>query len=148
MFKHLRLKRALVVIDVESTGVNLSIEPIIEVAVLKCLSGDKPMSFVRRLNPGVPFPTAAIHGITDADVTKCRSFAGIARKLARFLDGCDLAGFGIKKFDLPLLIAEFRRAGVSFARGMRRHRRTPPGLSSARATRLAIRVRVLRRRPI
>jgi DNA polymerase III subunit epsilon len=63
----------------------------------------------------MPIPTAAaIHGLTDADVAKCRSFVGIARKLALFLDGCDLAGFGIKKFDLPLLIAEFRRAEVSF----------------------------------
>jgi DNA polymerase III subunit epsilon len=140
MFKHLRLKRPLVVIDVESTGVNLSIDRIIEVAVLKCLSGDKPMSFVRRLNPGMPIPTAAaIRGLTDADVAKCRSFVGIARKLALFLDGCDLAGFGIKKFDLPLLIAEFRRAGVSFPLGgcavidvlQVYHQREPRDLQSA-----------------
>jgi DNA polymerase-3 subunit epsilon len=141
MFKHLRLKRPLAVIDVESTGINLCADRIIEIAVLKCFSGDKPTSFVRRLNPGIPIPTAAaaIHGVTDADVAKWRSFTDIARKLARILDGCDLAGFGVKKFGLPLLIAEFRRAEVSFPLVGRdiidviqiQHQRGPRDLQSA-----------------
>jgi DNA polymerase III subunit epsilon len=116
MFKHLRLTRPLAVIDIESTGVNPAADRVVEVAALRYAPGGKPMSFVRRVNPTVPIPPAAsaVHGIVDADVADCRPFAGIARKLTRILDGCDLAGYGIKKFDLPLLVAEFRRAGLPF----------------------------------
>lgn len=117
MFESLRLKRPLAFVDVESTGVNPQTDRIIEVGVYRVSQDDKPVSVVRRVNPTVPIPAEAtkVHGITDADVANCRTFADIARKLARFLEGCDLAGYGIKRFDLPILAAEFRRAGVHFA---------------------------------
>lgn len=116
MFQSLRIKRPLAFVDVESTGVNPQSDRIVEVGVYKVTPGEKPVSIVRRVNPTVPIPATAtkVHGITDADVADCRPFAAVARKLVRFLDGCDLAGFGIRKFDLPILVAECRRAGVHF----------------------------------
>jgi DNA polymerase III epsilon subunit-like protein len=116
VFQSLRLKRPLAFVDVESTGVNPQTDRVVEVGVYKICPGEKPVSVARRVNPTVPISAAVsrVHGITDADVADCRPFAAIARTLVRFLDGCDLAGFGIKKFDLPILAAECRRAGVHF----------------------------------
>ena len=70
----------------------------------------------RRLNPGIPIPAAstAIHGITDADVASAPRFRDVAAELAAYLAGCDLAGYNIAGFDLPVLRAEFLRAGVAF----------------------------------
>ena len=74
------------------------------------------------VDPGVPIPAeaSAVHGITDGDVAGRPPFPGIAPRLATFLDGCDLAGFGIARFDLPLLDAEFARAGIGFSIADRR----------------------------
>ena len=122
MFKHLRLKRPLTVIDIESTGVNPPTDRVVEIACLRVAADAKPVWAVRRVNPTVPIPPAAtaVHGIRDQDVKDCPTFADIARKVARFVADSDLAGFGIKRFDLPLLVAEFRRAGVHFPLAGRR----------------------------
>jgi DNA polymerase-3 subunit epsilon len=117
MFHSLRIRQPLAIVDVESTGVNPQSDRVVEVGVYKVGPDEKPVSVVRRVNPTVPIPAAAtqVHGITDADVADCRPFAAVARKLVRSLDGCDLAGFGIKKFDQPILVAECRRAGAHFS---------------------------------
>src|SRR5262245_41599378 len=116
MLKHLRLNRPLAFLDAESTGVNPQSDRVVEIALLRCTADEKTVSFSCRVNPGVPIPpnATAVHGITDADVAGCRRFEAIAPQLVRFLDGCDLAGYGIKRFDLPLLVAEFHRAGIRF----------------------------------
>jgi len=116
MFQCLQLDRPLAFIDMESTGLNPATDRVVEIAVLRCARGQEPILVSRRINPVVPIPPTAtvIHGITDADVSECPRFDEIAQKVDRFLDGCDLAGYGLKKFDLPLLSAEFRRAGVQF----------------------------------
>jgi len=116
MFHRLRVTRPLAFLDVESTGANPQADRVVEVAVFRVDPDGKTVSAVRRVNPTVPIPAAAtkVHGIADADVAGCRPFADVARRLVRFLDGCDLAGFGIKRFDLPILAAECRRAGVHF----------------------------------
>jgi DNA polymerase-3 subunit epsilon len=114
--KNLTLSRRLAAFDLESTGVDPATDRIVEVAVLT-LSPVGPASlFHSRVNPGRPIPAAAtaVHRIADADVAGAPRFREIAAELARRLDGCDLAGFGIGGFDLPLLAAEFARSGVPF----------------------------------
>jgi len=112
----LPLDRPVVVFDVETTGVNPRLDRIIEIACVKIHPDGRRENWVRRLNPGVPIPASstAIHGICDADVQGLSSFREIARELADFLEGCDLAGYNISGFDLPALRVEFLRAGVAF----------------------------------
>ncbi len=118
----LPLDRPLVVYDTETTGTNSRSDRIIEIACLKVHPDGRREQFVRRLNPTVPIPAAStvIHGISDADVADAPRFRDIAVALAAFLDGADLAGYNITGFDLPVLRAEFLRAGVSFEISERR----------------------------
>ena len=113
-FQHLQLTRPLCVLDCETTGTSPQHDRIIEVAVVKFKPEGRPSRFVRRVDPGVPISAAAtsVHGLTDQDVAGCPPFAAIAPGLARFLQGADLAGYNIARFDLPLLLAEYRRADL------------------------------------
>ncbi len=113
----LKLERPIVCFDIESTGVLPSRDRIVEIAVLKIHPDGRRSEAVTRLNPGIPIPPAAsaVHGITDADVADAPAFADVAEKLARFLDGCDLAGYNILNFDVPMLQAEFARVGCDFS---------------------------------
>lgn len=110
----LKLKRPIVFFDLETTGVDVCRDRIVEIAVVKIEpSGDKEVK-VRRINPGMPIPpeATAVHGITDADVADAPRFEQIARSLYAFIDGCDLGGYNSNKFDVPMLAEEFLRAGV------------------------------------
>ena len=113
----LKLERPLVVFDIESTGVNPMRDRIVELAVLKISPDGAMQSTVRRVNPEVPIPpgAAAVHGITDADVADKPPFSVIAANFARYLDDCDLGGYNLLNFDVPLLQAEFQRAAVPFS---------------------------------
>ncbi|MFO0799667.1 MAG: 3'-5' exonuclease [Gemmataceae bacterium] len=115
--KHLVLTRPLCVVDLETTGTDPATDRVVEVAVLTLTPGGAADLFHSRVNPGRPVPPAAtaVHGIGDADVRAAPTFAALAPALARRLAGCDLAGFGVAGFDLPLLCAEFSRAGVPFS---------------------------------
>jgi DNA polymerase-3 subunit epsilon len=112
----LDLTRPLVVFDIESTGVNPLRDRIVELAVLKIFPDGHTQNTVRRLYPEMPIPAAAsaIHGITDDDVKDCPPFSCIADKLFHYLEDCDLAGYNITGFDIPILEAEFKRAGFTF----------------------------------
>ena len=113
----LKLERPLAFIDLETTGTSVSTDRIVEVAVLK-LSPDGTVDLrSQRLNPGTPIPpeATAVHGITDADVSDRPSFRRLAASLLSFLDGCDIAGFGVARFDLRVLEAEFARAELQFS---------------------------------
>src|SRR5258706_12121867 len=114
MLRNIQLDRPLAVLDLETTGIDPKLDRIIEVSVLKLVPGGGHDHRTRRVNPGVRIPpeATAIHGITD-DVADCPTFRAIAPGLARYLDGCDLCGFSILKYDLRLLAAEYNRAGVS-----------------------------------
>lgn len=116
MFGRLELTRPLAVFDIESTGVNPARDRIVEISVMKLFPDGTQQSTTRRLNPGIPIPPAvtAIHGISDADVANEPFFADIAQKLHSYLADCDLAGYNITTFDVPLLECEFKRAGLSF----------------------------------
>jgi len=112
----LNLKRSLAFIDLETTGINISSDRIVEISVLKIIPGGKEEWMVSRVNPEMPIPpkSTSIHGITDADVASSPTFKEIAKNLATFLEGCDLAGYNALKFDIPVLAEEFLRANVDF----------------------------------
>lgn len=114
--QHLTLSRPLLILDLESTGTDPAADRVVELALLT-LFPDRPTElFQTKVNPGRPIPAAAtaVHGIRDADVRDAPTFAALAPDLTRRLAGCDLAGFGVASFDLPLLCGEFARTRVSF----------------------------------
>ncbi|OFW63472.1 MAG: hypothetical protein A2Y74_01325 [Actinobacteria bacterium RBG_13_63_9] len=120
--ERLRLQRPLVFVDVESTGVSVSSDRIIEIAFLRINPDGSEEYRRKRVNPGIPVPAdaTAVHGITDADVANEPPFTAYAKALWGVLSECDFAGFGVSRFDLPLLEAEFRRAGLEFGWRSRR----------------------------
>ena len=139
--KNLKLDRPIAFIDVETTGLSPSWDRIIELAVLKVHpNGTEELNTVR-INPEMPIPpeTSRIHGITDGDVADKPRFKQYASSLRDFFGDCDIGGFGVKRLALPILEAEFRRAGVKFSRGGRRiidaqvifHKLEPRDLSAA-----------------
>ena len=89
---------------------------IVEVAILRIEPDGTNETFHSLIRPEMPIPKAAsrVHGLTDDDVSVCPTFAEVAPEVSRMIDGCDLAGFGITSFDLPVLIAEFARVGLPF----------------------------------
>jgi DNA polymerase-3 subunit epsilon len=112
----IQLKKPLAFIDLETTGINLGTDRIVEIAIVKILS-DGTKSIKRKLiNPEMPIPKASIdvHGITDEMVKEAPSFKQAAQELKQMLDGCDLAGYNSNRFDIPLLMEEFLRAQVDF----------------------------------
>jgi DNA polymerase-3 subunit epsilon len=116
------LDRPLVFLDLETTGLSTSHDRIVELAIIKVTPRGDVLERVRRFNPLMPIPAeaTAVHGITDEDVRSEATFAQRARSLADLLDGCDLAGFNVRRFDIPMLVAEFRRADVAFDARARR----------------------------
>lgn len=110
----LSLHRPLVVFDVETTGLSFDSDRVIEIAALKIYPDGTREQRCRRLNPEIPIPPEAsqIHGITDEDVATEPTFSQAARAIFEFFDGCDLAGYNILRFDVPMLAAEFRRLEV------------------------------------
>ena len=113
---NLKLKNPLVVFDIESTGTKISEDRIVELALIKVMPDGTIEEKCRRINPTIPIPveTSMIHGIYDEDVKDEPTFKQLAKSLVDFLEGCDLAGFNIIKFDVPLLVEEFLRANVEF----------------------------------
>ena len=112
----LNLKNPLVFFDLETTGINITQDRIVEISFLKVHPNGKEEIKSRRINPEMPIPpqATAIHGITDEDVKDCPTFKQVAKSLADQLEGCDLAGFNSSRFDVPMLSEEFLRAGVDF----------------------------------
>ena len=110
----LNLKNPLLFFDLETTGINIVKDRIIEISYVKVSPNGKEESRTFRVNPGMPIPleSTAIHGITDEDVKDCPTFKEIAKTLAKQIEGCDLAGYNSNRFDIPMLAEEFLRAGV------------------------------------
>ena len=110
----LNLKRPIVFFDLETTGVDTARDRIVEISLVKVMPDGQEIVKTRRINPGMHIPeeASAIHHITDEDVKDCPQFAQIAKSLAQFLEGCDFGGFNSNRFDLPVLVEEFLRAGV------------------------------------
>ncbi|WP_247237078.1 3'-5' exonuclease [Telluribacter sp. SYSU D00476] len=110
------LKRPLAFFDLETTGINVIRDRIVEISVVKALPNGELDIRTHRVNPEMPIPveSSMIHGIYDEDIKDCPTFKGIAKSIAAFLEGCDLAGFNSNRFDVPLLMEEFLRVGVDF----------------------------------
>jgi len=112
----LNLRIPLCFFDLETTGINITQDRIIEIAVIKVMPGGEIIRKSNLVNPGIPIlaESTAIHGISNEDVADKPTFKEIARDYVRFFEGADLAGFNILKFDVPMLVEEFLRAGVEF----------------------------------
>jgi len=112
----LSLKNPIVFFDLETTGINVAADRIVEMAILKVHVDGREESKSYRVNPEMPIPkqSSEIHGIYDEDVKDCPTFKELAKEVAKFFEGCDIAGFNSNKFDVPLLAEEFIRAEVDF----------------------------------
>lgn len=112
----LNLKRPLAFFDLETTGVNVASDRIVEISIIKSNIDGSQDKYTTRVNPQMPIPKDAseIHGIYDKDVADCKTFKELSSEINTFLSGCDLAGYNSNKFDVPLLVEEFMRAEVDF----------------------------------
>jgi DNA polymerase-3 subunit epsilon len=112
----LNLKNPLTFFDLETTGINTVLDRIVEISVVKLMPSGEKITKTHKINPtvAIPIETSLIHGIYDEDVKDAPTFKSIAKSLAQFLEGSDLAGFNILRFDVPLLVEEFLRADVDF----------------------------------
>jgi len=112
----LNLKRPIAFLDLETTGIRVATDRIVELSIVKIHPNGKKEIKTRRVNPEIPIPpeTSAIHGIYDEDVKDEPTFKMLAKSLHEFLNNCDLAGYNSNKFDIPLLVEEFLRADIDF----------------------------------
>lgn len=113
---NLNLKSPIAFFDLEATGINTSTDRIVEIAIIKVHPDGMEETKTMRINPGVPIPkeVSLIHGIYDEDVKNAPTFKDVAKELHQFFVGADLAGFNVLKYDIPLLVEEFLRAGIDF----------------------------------
>ncbi len=113
----LNLKKPIVFFDLETTGLDISKDKIVELSYLRIEPNGNQKSESMRLNPEMHIPetSSKIHGITDADVKECPTFKQIASSLSSVFSGCDLAGYNSNKFDVPMLVEEFMRAGTDIS---------------------------------
>jgi DNA polymerase-3 subunit epsilon len=119
MPRTLQLTRPLISFDLETTGLNVAEDRIIEMSCVKLLPGGGRDTKTLRLNPTRPISAeaTAVHGISDADLAACPTFADVAHDIAQFMEGADLTGFNIERFDIPMLTQEFARVGYTFPSG-------------------------------
>lgn len=112
----LNLKKPIVFFDLETTGIDIIHDRIVEISIIKVMPSGEEIEKTRRVNPGIPIPpeATAVHHITDEDVANEPFFKQIAKSLANELTGCDIAGYNSNRFDIPMLDQEFQRAGVKF----------------------------------
>ncbi len=118
----LNLTRPLAFIDLETTGVNVASDRIVEISILKINTDNSQEVKTMRINPSMPIPDASsrIHKIFDNDVKDCLTFKQAAGQLAGFIGNADIAGYNSNKFDVPLLLEEFLRAEIDFDLANRR----------------------------
>ncbi|KAA5532689.1 3'-5' exonuclease [Taibaiella lutea] len=112
----LQLKRPIVFIDIEGTGIDCDVDRIVELSLVKLHPNGEREIKTRRINPIIPIPESAtaIHGITNDDIANEPTFKLLAKSLIDFISECDFAGFNSLRYDFPLLYNEFRRAGIEW----------------------------------
>lgn len=110
----LKLKKPIVFFDLETTGINVASDRIVEISILKIEPNGNKETKTMRINPTIPISKEAyrVHGISQEDLKDCPTFADVAQQIAEFIKGCDLAGYNSTKFDIPLLAEEFLRVDV------------------------------------
>lgn len=111
---NLNLRNPLIFLDLETTGMNIVTDRIVEIALIKVHPDGREEEKEYRINPEMHIPelVSKIHGIYDEDVKDKPTFKEVAKTLAQFMEGCDFAGFNSNRFDIPLLAEEFLRADV------------------------------------
>ncbi|GHS85935.1 DNA polymerase III subunit epsilon [Bacteroidia bacterium] len=112
----LNLTKPLCVFDIETTGLILATDRIVEICLHRIDPDHSERTLTLRLNPTIRIPreVSAIHGIYDQDVADCPTFKAVANELVTFMKDCDLAGYNAISFDIPILVEEFLRVGVNF----------------------------------
>ncbi len=117
MESNLKLERPLVFFDLETTHLDVNLARIVEIALVKLFPDGTTESFLTRINPEVPIPNDAtrIHGITNFDVMDKPTFRDVAVDVYAVIEHCDLAGYNLIVYDLPILVNEFKRAGIDFS---------------------------------
>ncbi len=113
---NLNLTKPLVFFDLETTGINIATDRIVEISILKVNPDGSEASYTQRVNPIVEIPKEAsdIHGITNEELLNEPTFKQIAQEVSDLIKGCDLAGFNSNRFDIPLLAEEMLRSKVDF----------------------------------
>ncbi|MBU2019537.1 MAG: 3'-5' exonuclease [Bacteroidetes bacterium] len=116
------LDRPLAIFDLETTGINITQDRIVEIAILKIHPDNSEEKYMKRVNPQIKMSeeNMAIHGITNEDVADAPTFDQIADEVEQFIDGCDLGGFNSNKFDVPVLVEEMLRVKDTFSLENRR----------------------------
>ncbi|MEN9686351.1 MAG: hypothetical protein RLZZ28_2137 [Bacteroidota bacterium] len=114
---NLQLTRPIAFVDLETTGVNISTDRIVEIAIIKILTDGTRQVKRKLINPLVPIPASSteIHGISDEMVKDAPSFKQAANEIKQFMENCDLGGYNSNRFDIPMLIEEFMRIGMDFS---------------------------------
>ncbi|MFA6083190.1 exonuclease domain-containing protein [Mucilaginibacter sp.] len=112
----LKLKRPLAFFDLETTGTNIGADRICEISVIKLHPDGSEEVATWRVHPGIPIPleSSLVHGIYDEDIKDEKRFKELGQAIAEFIGDSDLAGYNSNKFDIPMLMEEFLRAGVAF----------------------------------
>ncbi|MEO5966642.1 MAG: 3'-5' exonuclease [Ferruginibacter sp.] len=108
----LKLSRPIAFFDLETTGVNISTDKIVEIAIVKLMPDGTRVAKRRLVNPEQPILNSDIHGITDEMVKDAPTFKVMANEIKQFVENCDLGGYNSNRFDVPLLMEEFLRAGM------------------------------------
>ncbi len=110
----LNLERPIVFFDLETTGVNIPVDRIVELSMLKVMPDGSEEELYSLINPQMHIPesSTAVHGISDEKVKDAPTFADLARRIAGFIEGADLGGYNCNKFDVPLLVEEFLRVDL------------------------------------
>ncbi len=113
----LTVSRPLAIIDLETTGINVATDKIIEIAIVKLLPDGTTLNKRKFINPQIPIPKSSsdVHGITNEMVKDAPAFKQVANEIKQFLDNCDLGGYNSNRFDIPMLVEEFLRAGLEFS---------------------------------
>ncbi len=112
---NINLTRPIVFFDLETTGLTIGKDHIVEISLIKLFPDGHRESYTTRVNPGIPIPkeASAVHGIYDADVADKPTFREIGRTIADYIAGCDLGGFNSNRFDIPMLAEEFMYNGFN-----------------------------------
>lgn len=118
----LNIQKPLAIFDLETTGLDISVDRIVEIAILKVFPDGKEEKYEKRINPemSISEESTSIHGISNDDIKDCPTFSDLADEIAEFIGDADLAGFNSNKFDIPLLAEEFLRVNHSFKTGDRK----------------------------
>lgn len=112
----LQLQKPIVFFDLEATGLNIAKDRIVEIGIIKIYPSGEKESYVKKVNPTIPIPleVSEIHGIYDIDILNAPTFKDLGEEIASFIGNSDLAGYNSNRFDIPMLLEEFYRAGVDF----------------------------------